>query len=630
MHLSRLASEDSQALGTAANRGSMVLYRLSAFESLDSTQALLPPRPLTTHQRDSYASTSGDSVISYSSDSKYPTGTIMTQRGALVPYAYDPLMDDEKNTEDDLLHDAAAPDAKGSFPWRGIVNMSAIGLLIAAILMLFLGYPVITYGRDHPFSGLFDSSANTATGVVDGLYPVSSPFPMMTLIDEKTPDESKTITGTDGKEYELVFSDEFEQDGRSFYPGDDPYWEAVDLWYGSTHDLEWYDPKQITTTGGALQITMRNDLNEHGLTYTSGMLQSWNNFCFTTGYIEVAITFPGPNSEAHGYWPGAWTMGNLGRPGYGATTDGTWPYTYNSCDVGTFPNQTWVNGTGPTAATHSDASKIDYNFELSWLSGQRLSACTCDGGEHPGPSNSVGRGAPEIDILEQEHNKTTDALGGVISQSIQLAPFSQDYIYANDTQDAFLIVDPSVTQANNYRGSAVQQAISQLTHVPDDNFQGSGNVFHKYGFEYYSDPKDASQGYVSWTRDSQMTGRVGASAFGPDPLPDGTGVDQRLVSVEPMAIILNMGLATNWQKIELETMIFPATMLVDYVRVYQRKGASSDNVNIGCDPPNFPTMKYIEDHMTAYTNANLSLWAGDASVGGAGYTKPKNSMYDGC
>ena len=35
----------------------------------------------------------------------------------------------------------------------------------------------------------------------------------------------------DGEELELVFSDEFEQEGRSFYPGDDPYWEAVDLHY---------------------------------------------------------------------------------------------------------------------------------------------------------------------------------------------------------------------------------------------------------------------------------------------------------------------------------------------------------------------------------------------------------------
>lgn len=30
---------------------------------------------------------------------------------------------------------------------------------------------------------------------------------------------------------QLVFSDEFNTDGRTFYPGDDPYWEAVDLHY---------------------------------------------------------------------------------------------------------------------------------------------------------------------------------------------------------------------------------------------------------------------------------------------------------------------------------------------------------------------------------------------------------------
>lgn len=39
---------------------------------------------------------------------------------------------------------------------------------------------------------------------------------------------------------ELVFSDEFETEGRSFYPGDDPYWEAVDLHNWATNDLEWY------------------------------------------------------------------------------------------------------------------------------------------------------------------------------------------------------------------------------------------------------------------------------------------------------------------------------------------------------------------------------------------------------
>jgi hypothetical protein len=38
----------------------------------------------------------------------------------------------------------------------------------------------------------------------------------------------------------LVFSDEFNTDGRTFYPGDDPYWEAVDLHYWQTNNLEWF------------------------------------------------------------------------------------------------------------------------------------------------------------------------------------------------------------------------------------------------------------------------------------------------------------------------------------------------------------------------------------------------------
>lgn len=79
---------------------------------------------------------------------------------------------------------------------------------------------------------------------------------MPELIDIDTPDQVRTRTGYDGHDYELVFSDEFNKDGRTFYPGDDPYWEAVDLWYGVTGDIEWYDPSQVTTRDGALVITM--------------------------------------------------------------------------------------------------------------------------------------------------------------------------------------------------------------------------------------------------------------------------------------------------------------------------------------------------------------------------------------
>lgn len=45
------------------------------------------------------------------------------------------------------------------------------------------------------------------------------------LIDMDTPDEIRNSvrTGFNGREYQLVFSDEFNTDGRTFYPGDDPF-----------------------------------------------------------------------------------------------------------------------------------------------------------------------------------------------------------------------------------------------------------------------------------------------------------------------------------------------------------------------------------------------------------------------
>jgi len=89
-------------------------------------------------------------------------------------------------------------------------------------------------------------------------------------------------------------------------------------------------------------------------------------------------------------------MGNLGRAGYGASLDGMWPYTYDSCDVGTLPHQI-LDGL-PAAAT------VNGSTPLSYLPGQRLSRCTCDGESHPGPKHNdgtfVGRGAPEIDVFE--------------------------------------------------------------------------------------------------------------------------------------------------------------------------------------------------------------------------------------
>lgn len=207
----------------------------------------------------------------------------------------------------------------------------------------------------------------------------------------------------DGKTLELVFSDEFSTPGRTFYDGDDPYFQAMDIWYGVTQDLEWYDPDAVTTKDGVLELRF-DAFQSHNLNYRSGMLQSWNKICFKGGRIEASISLPG-RGDTVGFWPGFWTMGNLGRAGYAATTEGLWPYSYHDeCDPGITPNQSSSDG-------------------LSALPGMRLPACTCDGADHPTPGKS--RSAPEIDALEASVHPL-DAKGnmvGHVSQTFQLAPF---------------------------------------------------------------------------------------------------------------------------------------------------------------------------------------------------------------
>ncbi|KAH6901573.1 beta-glucan synthesis-associated protein-domain-containing protein [Coprinopsis sp. MPI-PUGE-AT-0042] len=619
-------------LSPGSQRGSMILYRLAGDPATVRDSTFLQPPKLGAGVRDSYASSSGDSIRSFT-DSKYPSG-IPTQRG-LIPYEYDPAVDElGPPDEEDLLHDPDAKmkrDGRRELPWRGIANVTVLVVLILGLLCLFVFYPVLTAIRDRDWNRIMESNLRiNGTGQSPFLFQMPEP------IDRDTPPEARTRTGFDGLEYDLVFSDEFNVDNRSFYAGDDPFWEAVDLWYGATGDLEWYDPQQVTTRDGHLIITIDSTATtqgrlsrgstapftaaqNHDLEYRSGMIQTWNKFCFTSGYIEVSVTFPGPDQDTAGYWPGAWTMGNLARPGYPASTEGMWPYTYDTCDLGTFPNQTRPDGSGPAAALFSEESRSRYHNELSWLAGQRVSACTCPGEDHPGPRHDKGRGAPEIDIFEASRDKSRPPIGGTVSQSAQFAPFTHDYLYLNESTDYWENFNSPQTRPNGFRGSAVQQSVSGVTRVPSDMFQGLPNKrFVTFGFEYWANPSNIEEGYVWWQVDGNQTHRIGARAMGADPEEGGgAGIGQRLIPEEPMAIILNLGMSPNWQEIHLETMSFPGEMLVDYVRVYQRR----DAINVGCDPKDYPTKKYIEDHLPAYSDVNMTAWQ---------WPHPRNSLLEGC
>lgn len=106
----------------------------------------------------------------------------------------------------------------------------------------------------------------------------------------------------------------------------------------------------------------------------------------------------------------------------------------------------------------SSSGNAQYNYELSYLPGQRLSRCTCPSDDtHPGPKNPdgtwVGRAAPEIDLFEAQVDSTT--LTGHVSQSAQWAPFNPYYNFVN-TSSTYTIYDDSTTALNTYLGEWVR------------------------------------------------------------------------------------------------------------------------------------------------------------------------------
>jgi hypothetical protein len=227
------------------------------------------------------------------------------------------------------------------FSPRGLGNLGCVAVLVLLLVLLFGGWPILQSQLDD-YRSKHDVHSGYNTGGINATGQVPATIGQFGLIDPQTPRSAlKHVSLETGAEWDLVFSDEFNTDGRSFYPGDDPYWEAADLHYWVTNNLEWYDPRSITTRDGHMIITLSNE-HSHNLNYTGGMVSTWNKFCYTGGYFETKLSLPG-TSDVYGLWPAVWTLGNLGRAGYGGTLEGMWPYTYAECDLGTLKNQS-LNG----------------------------------------------------------------------------------------------------------------------------------------------------------------------------------------------------------------------------------------------------------------------------------------------
>ncbi|EQC30510.1 hypothetical protein SDRG_11827 [Saprolegnia diclina VS20] len=249
-----------------------------------------------------------------------------------------------------------------------------------------------------------------------------------TWVDVETPAQFHTMTSSRGDRWDLVMSDEFNLAGRDFTAGHDHLWVALDMPDGVNRAVGTYATENAFTADGAFQI--RVDSVETNITYfnvwadvpswqnktmyyRAGMVQTWNKFCIQGGFVEIAAKLPGainpesmnphvtgklwnstlqrsvpvkpldriPDLKFYPTWPGLWMMGNLGRALFAASTNRMWPWTYNECDE-------------------------------RYRTSQRISACDPNPGYglHP----NMGRGAPELDLVEGG--------GSDISSSLQLAP----------------------------------------------------------------------------------------------------------------------------------------------------------------------------------------------------------------
>lgn len=297
-----------------------------------------PPVDIAFQSRSAEATTSDTNAnIGYTVDPEkrgsWLLDDLITAPGTANPGYSFPLYLDEKESDDDIHmpqsddDERLKPKLREFFAPNRLLSLFGLLFMFIGLCCIFILLPVLgaTGAYDYSYPYHSEEPGNNVSKVepwqkVNNMKHALLRNVRTGLIDPDTPKSAMARKSFLGEDLALVFSDEFTIPNRTFYAGDDPFWTAPDFWYGATQDLEWYSPDAVTTAGGTLTLRMDQFAN-HGLNYRSGMINSWNQACFKGGMLEISVSLPGPGG-ASGLWPGAWTMGNLGRPGYRASTDG--------------------------------------------------------------------------------------------------------------------------------------------------------------------------------------------------------------------------------------------------------------------------------------------------------------------
>ena len=424
---------------------------------------------------------------------------------------------------------------------------------------------------------------------------VETPETLSSWFDGDTASDALTKT-VNGETLTLVFSDEFNEEGRDLGPGKDAKWEAVDLHYSATGDDEIYKPSGVTVSGGYASIKFETnttyDLDNTEKEFKTAMLQGWNKFCFTGAYLEGSMNQPG-KSTTSGVWSAFWTLANLGQAGYLDSTAGMWPFTYDHCD---------------TVASEGQAS-----WENTNLDAQNFSACGDFNAEY-GFQSHVGRGVADVDVFELVVPPSwyNAERGAHLSTSLQLGPnIPQNtthgagltgncanisdtctgiYFYQHNGHDTGMntwCMQPGYPSSEtvDILGNELQDCISAESDVYDEHFEEQ----HTYGL--WIEPGE----WAAWYLDDVLLFNVTKDALTNKTNPNNSSeaVGSRQVPYEPMYIILNIASSNSNFLPRDPSLELPVYMHVDWVRLYQ----NTDRHSVGCDPTDFPTESYI--------NANL-------------------------
>eukprot|EP00614_Pseudopedinella_elastica_P019462 CAMPEP_0172653532 /NCGR_PEP_ID=MMETSP1068-20121228/243875_1 /TAXON_ID=35684 /ORGANISM="Pseudopedinella elastica, Strain CCMP716" /LENGTH=512 /DNA_ID=CAMNT_0013467967 /DNA_START=98 /DNA_END=1636 /DNA_ORIENTATION=- len=406
-------------------------------------------------------------------------------------------------------------------------------------------------------------------------------------IDPATPLQSVSSSLNAAETFHLVFSDEFNEDGRTFSDGQDPKWKAVHQPMG---DLQFYNssPEWVSTSQGSLRMKSERKeaewlawsnedaaLVKNTRDFTSSMLEGWNRFCFTGGIIEARVRFSGGRVRTS-----VALMGNLGRRGKQDSLDGVHPWSYDECPPG-------------------DDKKASKQAES-----QRFSACSFL--PALGMNRRQGRGAPSVTLIRTGAPGLTDGpmptsasassgafghdlgfglhvaavaptSGGPVNEStpLELAPSSGE----SRSDQLLCDVDKRGWCQGEYRPFCLgAYRASYLAASSPASSPASSQLGGEGGFRTVR---------VEWDQGSSLHWFIdGEFVMGIRDGPLRRQLGGARVPLEPSYLLF-----------ALEGSQGRSTLEVDWVRVFQKEGSSSF---VGCDPKAFPTAKYIASRADIY------------------------------